>query len=161
MAFDAFLKIEGIDGDSADRFHPNEIEVESFSWGESLPTTIVGGGGGGAGKVSMQDFHFTMSTSKASPSLMLACATGRHFQKATLTCRKAGFEFVKIRLDEVVVSSYQLGAHAIDSGFSVIVGTEDHPTDQMSLAFAKIDFLYSVQRTGETVEASFDQVNNA
>ena len=35
MAFDAFLKIEGIDGESADKTHPGEIEVVSFSWGVS------------------------------------------------------------------------------------------------------------------------------
>ena len=77
---------------------------------------------------------------------MLACATGRHFQKATLTCRKAGFEFVKIRLDDLLVSSYDIGGD--DSA--------EAPTDQFSLNFVKIDFLYSVQRTGETVETSFD-----
>ena len=32
--------------------------------------------GGGAGKAVLQDFHFGMATSKASPNLMLACATG-------------------------------------------------------------------------------------
>jgi len=33
MAFDAFLKIDGIDGESQDKTHPNEIEIDSFSWG--------------------------------------------------------------------------------------------------------------------------------
>ena len=33
MAFDAFLKIEGIEGESTDKTHPGEIEIESFSWG--------------------------------------------------------------------------------------------------------------------------------
>ncbi len=33
--FDAFLKIEGIDGESADSKHKGEIELLSFSWGET------------------------------------------------------------------------------------------------------------------------------
>ena len=39
------------------------------------------------------DFHFSMGTSKASPKLMLACATGQHLRDGTLTVRRAGFEF--------------------------------------------------------------------
>ena len=35
MAFDAFLKIEGIEGSSQQKGHPGEIEVSSFSWGET------------------------------------------------------------------------------------------------------------------------------
>lgn len=125
MAFDAFLKIEGIDGESQDKSHPGEIEIESFSWGVSN-TSSGGGGGGGSGKAVLQ---------------------GRHLQRATLTCRKAGFEFLKIKLDDVIISSYQTGGDA---------ETDDRPEDQFSLNFVKIDFLYSVQRTGKTVETSFD-----
>ena len=35
MAFDAFLKLDGIPGDSTDQTHKGEIDVMSFSWGES------------------------------------------------------------------------------------------------------------------------------
>jgi type VI secretion system secreted protein Hcp len=150
MAFDAFLKIEGIDGESTDKAHPSEIEIQSFSWGVENTGSAGGGGGGGAGKATPQDFHFTSATSKASPSLMLACATGRHFQKATLTCRKAGgtgqVEFIKIRLEDCLVSSYQTGEASSDGS----------PADEYSLNFVKIDFLYTVPSTGETVESSFD-----
>ena len=149
MAFDAFLKIEGIDGESTDKNHPNEIEIDSFSWGVANTGSGATGGGGGAGKAVAQDFHFTSGISKASPSLMLACATGRHIQQATLTCRKAGgngFEFLKIKLQDCLISSYQTGGSTHD----------DSPEDSVSISFVKIDFLYSVQRTGETVESTFD-----
>jgi type VI secretion system secreted protein Hcp len=160
MPFDTFLRLDGIQGESQDKIHAGEIEIESFSWGATNPTTGANGGGGGSGKVSFQDLHFTMPTSKASPNLMLACATGRHISTATLTCRKAGgtnaLEFMKIKLTDCLVSSYGNGSHVIDSGFSALAGDEDKPTDQMSLNFVKIDFLYTVDRTGETVESSFD-----
>ena len=80
---------------------------------------------------------------------MLACASGRHFPSAILTCRKAGgssLEFLKIKLTDVLISSYQTGGHTSD----------DSPEDQFSLNFVKIDFLYTVQRTGEMVETAFD-----
>src|SRR5689334_13062976 len=86
--FDAFLKIEGIDGESQDSKHKGEIQLESFSWSEHQTGTHAAGGGGGAGKVAMQDFHITKKIDKASPKLMLACADGEHLKKATLVCRK-------------------------------------------------------------------------
>ena len=94
-----------------------------------------------------EDFHFTAPLSKASPNLMLACATGKHLQSTTLTCRKADFEFQKVRLFDVLVSSYQTGG-ATDQA--------DRPEDHFSLNFVKIDFHYTAQRTGEVVETSVD-----
>ena len=32
-ATDYFLKLDGIDGESMDDKHKNEIDIESFSWG--------------------------------------------------------------------------------------------------------------------------------
>ena len=155
MAFDAFLKIDGIDGESTDKTHPNEIQIDSFSWGVSNPSTIgSAGGGGGAGKSSLQDFQFTAALCKASPNLMLACAVGQHLRTATLTCRKAGgagqVEFLKIKLSDCLVTSYSVGGSAGDIA--------PQPEDEFSLLFAKIDFLYTVARTGEVVEAAFDQL---
>src|SRR5256885_3864946 len=89
-AVDYFLKVDGIEGESTDSKHKGEIDVQSFSWGETQSGTFAAGGGGGAGKVAMQDFHFVMGVNKSSPKLMLACANGQHIKQAVLTCRKAG-----------------------------------------------------------------------
>src|SRR6478609_8682595 len=142
MAFDAFLKIDGIDGESSDKTHKGEIEIDSFSWGNANAGSIGSGGGGGAGKVSFQDFHFSMPISKASPLLMKACATGQHFPTATLTCRKAGgsqVEFLKIKLADILVSSFQNGGLGQGSD----IKQDELPLDQLSLNFVKIDFLYT------------------
>ena len=145
MAFDAFLKIGGIEGDSEQKGHPGEIEVASFSWGETQTGNLGSGGGGGAGKVQMQDFHFTMTTSKASPVLMTSCASGKHFPTATLSCRKAGSlpqDFIVIKMNDVLISGYSIGG-ASDDG---------DPTDQVSLSFVKIDFLFrETNEKGETI----------
>jgi len=74
---DYFLKINGIPGESQNPRHQGEIEVESFSWSESYLASA-----GGTGKVHMQDLHITKPIDKASPLLMLACASGRHFTSA-------------------------------------------------------------------------------
>src|SRR5690242_5574091 len=99
-AVDYFLKVDGIEGESQDHKHKNEIELQSYSWGASQTGTFSTASGGGSGKVQMQDFRFVMKHSKASPKLMLACATGEHIKTALLVCRKAGTqqqEFLKIK----------------------------------------------------------------
>jgi len=133
-----FLKIDGIQGESKDAKHPGEIELESFSWGETEVVGGAAGGGGGAGKVQIEDLHVVMKESKASPILFLACASGQHLKQAVLTGRKAGqtqVEFLVIKLTDVLVSSYHTGG-----------GTAAAPDDQVSLNFAKIEFAFTAQQ---------------
>ena len=136
---DLFLKIDGIQGESKDAKHANEIDVDAFSWGETNVVSHAGGGGGGAGKVAMQDFHFTKRLDKASPVLFLACASGKHFPKAVLTARKAGqgqHDYLVITLSDVVVSGYQVGG--AESGEAGV--------DRTSLAFSRMVFEYRPQK---------------
>ena len=140
MAVDYFLKIDGIKGESADDKHKDEIDLLSWSWGETQTGSHATGGGGGAGKVSMQDFHFVMKVNTASPSLILACASGEHIPKAVLTCRKAGKdqqEYLKIKFSDLLVSSYQTGGSS--SG-------DEIPSDQISVNYTKIEYGYAKQK---------------
>jgi len=151
---DYFLKLDGVEGEAQDSKHKGEIDLESWSWGETQTGTHVAGGGGGAGKVAMQDFHFVMRVNKASPKLMLACATGQHIKEGILICRKAGKEqqeFLKVKFTDLLVSSYQTGGSA--NGDVV-------PLDQISLNFAKIEVEYKEQKAdgtlGGAVKAGYD-----
>jgi type VI secretion system secreted protein Hcp len=147
-AVDYFLKLDGVEGESHDSKHKGSIDLESWSWGESQSGSHSGGGGGGAGKVSMQDFHFVMKINKSSPKLLLACASGEHIKKATLTCRKAGKEqqeFLKITMTDLLVSSFQTGG----SGHGDIV-----PTDQISLNYSKIEYEYKAQKADGTLDGA-------
>jgi type VI secretion system secreted protein Hcp len=144
-AVDYFLKIEGIDGESADEKHKGEIDLDSWSWGESQGGTMSAGGGGGAGKVQMQDFHFTMKVNKASPKLIGACATGEHIKKSVLTCRKAGKEqqeFLKITFTDLLISDYRIGGAS--SGSTL-------PNDQIAFNYAKIEVEYREQKADGTL----------
>jgi len=146
MAVDYFLKIKGIEGESKDSKHTNEIDVLSFSWGETQTGTHAGGGGGGAGKVSMQDFHFVMKTNKASPKLLLACANGEHIPEAIMVCRKAGKDqqdFMKLKFYDLLVSSYQTGGSSTG---------DEIPMDQISLNYAKIEYEYREQNADGTMQ---------
>jgi len=45
---DYFLKIEGVEGESADKAHKGWIDLESWSWGETQEGAHAAGGGGPA-----------------------------------------------------------------------------------------------------------------
>ena len=140
-AVDYFLKIDGIEGESQDKTHSKEIQLQSWAWGESNAGSMGAGGGGGSGKVAMQDFHFTMGVNKATPMLLIACATGDHIKSAILTCRKAGKdqqEFLKYSFFDVFISSYQTGG-------------SDSPVEQCSFNFTKIQVDYKEQKIDGTL----------
>jgi len=157
-AVDYFLKIATIEGESGDAKHKGEIDLESWSWGAAQSGGSAYGGGGGAGKVSMQDFHFTMKVNKATPKLILACASGQHLPDAVLTCRKAGGkqeEFLKYYFYDLLISSYQTGG----SGGADII-----PTEQISFNYSKMKTEYKEQKAdgtlGGAITAGWDLKKN-
>ena len=125
-AVDYFLKLDGIDGESADAAFAKNIDLQSWSWGESNMGGGTGTGGMSAGKVMSQDFHFVSTMSTASAKLLQACAGGTHIANGLLVCRTAGDTpqvYLKIKLVDVLVSSYQTGGSA-----------RRHQTDRPGLA---------------------------
>ena len=144
MAVDFFLKIDGIPGESKDSKHKDEIDIISWSWGESQTGTSSFGGGGGSGKISMQDFHFTMKVNKATPKLQEACALGTHIPKAIMTVRKAGKEqqeFLKYSFFDLLISSYQTGGSE----------GQDVPTESVSFNYSKMEIMYKEQKADGTL----------
>jgi type VI secretion system secreted protein Hcp len=143
MAYDMFLKLDGIPGESTDDKHRDQIVLESFSWGESNIGAHVAasGAGAGAGKVSMQDFHFTARVSKASPTLMLYCASGKHIPTGQMSVSQAGEnrsggDFLFYKFTNLLVSS-----------LSQAGDVNDRPLDSVSLAFAKVNVEYKPQKS--------------
>jgi type VI secretion system secreted protein Hcp len=130
-----FLKIDGVDGESADKQHKGDIEISSFSIGANAGATHASGGGGGAGKVSFSSFTITKQIDKSSPVLFRAAATGKHFAKVTVEfARKAGRgqqDYLEYKLSQVLISSFQDGTSG--SG---------RPTEQVSFNFAKIEEVF-------------------
>ena len=86
-----------------------------------------------------------------------SCASGQHIKTAVLTCRKPGkapFEFLKITLTDVTVSSYEID------------GSDDElPLDQIALSFAKVEMAYTPQgptgKSAPPVKAALDLKKNA
>jgi type VI secretion system secreted protein Hcp len=135
---DMFIKIGDLKGEAKDHKHKESIDVLAWSWGLSNSGSAHIGGGAGAGKVNVQDLSFTKYIDSSSTALGLACCTGKHFDKATLTVRKAGdkpLEYIKITMEEVMVTSVSTGGS----------GGEDRLTENLTLNFAKVKLEYQKQ----------------
>lgn len=105
-AYDAFVKIDGIEGESKDSAHPGEIAVLSYDQGVTNQVN-TSGGGGGASKPSFSDIRFRKLVDSTSPVLMLNTATGKHLPSATFSFRKSGAsaDFYKVTLKDITITA--------------------------------------------------------
>ena len=162
-AYDAFLKIEGVEGESTRDGHAGEIEILSFSWGVSNPGAIdtISGTGSGAGKVSVSDFTVTKQIDKSSPQLFRSAVLADHFldpddDNDTVPIRlimtytpdgsDASVEVLSMELNNVVISELHAKVEPAARG-----GGDDRPMESISFTFGQVKVNYSEQADGEYV----------
>jgi type VI secretion system secreted protein Hcp len=139
VAFDIFLKFAGgpkqIDGESVNDKHKNEIDVLSFSWGESRDGATA----------DPQELALVTPLSIASPLIAEACALGSQITTAQLSVNapslKNAGELLMIKLANVTVGSYQVAA----------TETDPQVTDRFTLAFETI----SITKRRQNSDGSF------
>ena len=149
MAVDMFLKIEGLDGESVDAVHTDEIDILAWSWGMRQSGSMHMGKGGGSGKVSVQDISVTKWVDSSSHDLIRKCCNGAHFSEAVLTVRKAGetpLEYLVITMKEIIVSSVSTGGS----------GGEDRLTENVTLNFKEFEVVYVPQEADGSGGAAKD-----
>lgn len=154
---DYFLKIDGIEGEARDEKHKGEIEIATFKWGESNK----GMQGGSGSRVAMQEFEFTTRVNKASPKLFVACAEGKAFKKAVLSCRKGSGDgqqnYLVWTLENVRVGTYAQTAG--DSEETVV------PQETFALTFDIIKMEYKATKPEDNtldgaIGEGWDKPNN-
>lgn len=138
MAFDAFIKIDGIEGESTDSKHRGWIEVTrcDMEINQTVSETASSAGGAGTGRADFSDFSFSKLLDRASPKLALSCAAGTHFDKIVVEICRAGTEkikFMEIRMTDSFISHISLSA---DGGF---------PSETIGINYGKIVWTYVVQ----------------
>jgi type VI secretion system secreted protein Hcp len=142
MSFDTYMDIASVEGESTADGFEKKIEIYSFSWGASNPTTVSPGSGGlSGGRVSVSSFNVMKKTEKSSAKLFAACCQGTHFDTAKISMRKAtgtgGQDvFLTYLFTDVMIESIQ---------WSGSTGGDDTPTESLSLAFAKCEIEYKMQ----------------
>ncbi|HEY2021846.1 type VI secretion system tube protein Hcp [Paraburkholderia sp.] len=159
MAQDIFLKINGIDGESTDATHKDEIDVLSWSWSVTQQSNMHVGSGGGAGRATVDDLSFVHYIDRATPNLTQYCLTGKHIDEAKLVVRKAGgnpLEYIKLTMNDVLVTAVE------PSGVS---NSESRPSEKVRLSFARLKQEYVVQNaqggSGGAITATFDIKKNS
>ena len=140
--FDAFLKIDGIDGESTADKHEKWIELLAFETGLSQPASASKSSAGGAtsARADFNDFTIEKTLDIATPLIAVTCAKGEHIAEITIDlCRAGG--------DEVVTYMQYVMKDVIIS--SVITGGKrdaDFPTETLTFNFAKIEWKYTKQK---------------
>jgi type VI secretion system secreted protein Hcp len=138
----AFLKLDGIDGESQDSDYSNQIEVQSFQWGSTNNSSFRHGTGSSIGQGDTHDMSITKYTDKASLNLHKYCTVGKVIPSATITLLKqqgdSKIAYFKSQLTNVVVTSWTVSAN----------GNGQLPLEQFSLHFVKHESSYQPQGDG-------------
>jgi len=140
MAFDAFLKISTIPGESTDDKHKDWIEILSYSHGVSQPASASASSGGGrsAERCNHQDFSIVKTLDKASTKLFLNSCNGAHIPEVKVElCRATGDKqkYMEYKLTDVIVSSVRPGGSS--------TGGETLPLEEVSFNYGKIEITYT------------------
>lgn len=145
MAVDYFLKLDGIQGESADEKHKNEITILSWSWGASQVSSVSGSGGSGAGKANLSDFSVMAFFDKSTPLFFKNVCAGTHIKTGEMTAIKSGADgkpYLKVDFKELFVTSLQMSA----SG--------EIPSVSISFSYNEIKIDYSEQSETGTLTST-------
>jgi type VI secretion system secreted protein Hcp len=132
---ECFLRVDGVQGDSADARHRGEIELVSWSLAMATPVAASATGSGvTGGRPDFQPLRVVHRLDRAVPVLFQAAAASRHVPSAVLSCRRPGREaadYLKVTLQDVLISGMRLGDSA-----------DAPPSAEVTLTYGKIAIEY-------------------
>jgi type VI secretion system secreted protein Hcp len=143
--FNAFLRVDGIPGESTDAAHQGWIEVLSFSWGVHKPGAVPT-------PPQVEDIVIVCTLDKSSPKLFEACCIGTQIPTATLALRRPGGNtYMVYELKDMIISSFRAGGD---------IKVDAVPTEQISLNFGQVDSTYTTA-DGNTVNTCWNVESNS
>lgn len=136
MAFDAYLKIDGIEGEAKDKNHNGWIQLLAVNHNlVQTGTEATAGGAHSSGRINHADVACVKSMDSSSPNLYLSCCNGKSHKTATIEFQRAVGDkqqvFYKIELTDVLISSVSPSV----SG--------DFPTESFGLKYGTIKWTYT------------------
>ncbi len=141
----AFMKYDGIDGESVDREHKDWIDIVSWSWGSVREGRSGRRGSGQAPRDgSSGDISVTKYIDKASPKLAQACTSGERAGKVEIHLSAGGSD----RSDRPTYLTYVLKDVMITSCQPSSTGAGDRPTENITLNYTEIEWTYQEARRG-------------
>lgn len=158
MAFDGFIKVDGIEGESLDERHKGWIEIVAYNFGVSQSTSASASsnGGAGSGRAHLTDFSFSKRLDKSSAPLFEASCAGEHIKALTLCLYRAGgdkLKYYEVHLEEVIVSDFSQS------------GASDEPLEHVQINFGRVHLLYTQQKRSDgsaagNISGGWDRIAN-
>ena len=138
MAFDTFIKLSSIEGESKDDRHKGWIEVLKYGLGKRQRITKAPSSCGGAcaGRADFLNLVFKKEIDASTPLLSLACAEGRHIDEVILDiCRAGGdkMRFMQYRFQNCMIR------------FVSTSGNRYQGLDLVWMDYVKIQWEYTLQ----------------
>jgi type VI secretion system secreted protein Hcp len=147
FAFNMFLTIEGIQGESSDERHQDWIEI--LFWQHGVQQSSAG-----IGPVEHQDFSVTKYLDKATPKLALYCCSQSQITQASLELCKTDSNDPAV----YTINLYDLIITSVTPSGSVS-GSETLPVEEVSFNYGKIEWEY-LANDGNTIFAGWDVNTN-
>ncbi len=162
MAFDAFVKIDGIPGDSTDAAHKGWIEILSYKNGIEQPITrSASAGGARAGeRANHEPFVIVKDLDIATPLLERYLCSGKNIPTIELElCRATGNKqkYMSYKLSDSIITYVRAQGDCTGEGAL--------PTESVGFCYGKIEWTYTDtdEKTGSTkgnVSSHWDTVTN-
>ena len=156
---DMYLKIGDIAGEATGVL-AEHIRVVAWSFLTTQSATMHDSTGGTSAAAKVGDLLVTKYVDSASANLFKACASGAHYDDATLTVRKAGgdeaVDYLQIVMEKVLLSHYEVG-----------VGTADNERilETIKINCERIKIVYAPQgdpgTPGATIEGGWNMRDRA
>ena len=112
----AFLKLEGVDGETPDAHYEKHLELQSFSWGATNNSSYSTGTGPGIGTGQVHNMSFSKFMCAGSPKLMERVIKGWPCDSGKLIlCKRNSqdgkpLEYYTVAMEKIVITSYQMSA---------------------------------------------------
>jgi len=163
-AFNCFLRVDGVPGESTDDRHEDWIDVLAFSHGVSMPAGSASSGGQpSTERCEHKVFTVVKLLDKASPKLSLLSCNGQHISEVVIelwTTSGDGEkqEFMEYKLEDVIITAV--------NQFTAGAMLTPRPTEEVSFNYGKIEWKYTEtdpetgQPTG-TVETHWNVTTNS
>jgi type VI secretion system secreted protein Hcp len=163
MAFDGFLEVGGIKGDSSDSAHKDWIEIQAFNHSVSQATGGAASAQGthAGGRADHGDFTIVKRLDTASSPMFLHCCNGKPIPEIKIQlCRAMGEKtvFMEYTMKDVIVSAVR------PSGSTD--GEDLIPLEEVSFRYGEIHLAYtptdprSGGKTGASVQAAWSTMEN-
>lgn len=122
----AYVKFDGVDGESQDSQHEGEIDVLSWSWGTTS----------NAKASCLNDVVIVKNSDIATPVLLMDQVIGKEYSTAILSVSRPALTRVRDYL-VIVFKNVRVNTIAISGS-----GSDERPTEQITFSFDELTYTY-------------------